>query len=73
MTPEGPYPAQTCAERKEALYRDIISLFDKGKVSATVFLREVGLQQTLSTVYVCILYSRKSHKLIISPNLATKW
>lgn len=42
MTPEGPYPAQTCAERKEALYQDIISLFDKGKVSATVFCERLG-------------------------------
>lgn len=45
MTPEGPYPAHTCAERKEALYQDIISLFDKGKVSGTlsVWTVRVGL------------------------------
>ena len=36
-------------------------------------LQEVGLQQTLSTVYVCILFSRKSDKLIIILNLATEW
>lgn len=29
---EGNYPRQTSAERKEALYRDIIEYFDKGKV-----------------------------------------
>ena len=32
MGAEGQYPAQTCAERKEALYKDIIDLFSKGKV-----------------------------------------
>ena len=30
---EGPYPRQSSAERKEALYHDIIEYFDKGKVS----------------------------------------
>lgn len=29
---EGTYPRQSSAARKEALYDDIISLFDKGKV-----------------------------------------
>ena len=29
---EGPYPRQSSAERKEALYHDIIEYFDKGKV-----------------------------------------
>ena len=29
---EGQYPSQTSAERKEALYLDIINYFDKGKV-----------------------------------------
>ena len=29
---EGPYPRQSSAERKEALYHDIIKYFDKGKV-----------------------------------------
>lgn len=49
MTPEGPYPAQTCAERKEALYQDIISLFDQGKVS--------------ETMHVCRLDSRNAQAL----------
>ena len=30
---EGQYPRQSSAERKEALYQDIIDYFDKGKVS----------------------------------------
>ena len=30
---EGPYPRQTSAARKEALYEHIIEYFDKGKVS----------------------------------------
>ena len=30
---EGPYPRQSSADRKEALYHDIIEYFDKGKVS----------------------------------------
>ena len=29
---EGPYPRQSSADRKEALYHDIIDYFDKGKV-----------------------------------------
>ena len=29
---EGQYPRQSSAERKEALYQDIIDYFDKGKV-----------------------------------------
>ena len=29
---EGNYPKQTSAERKKALYDDIIHFFDKGKV-----------------------------------------
>lgn len=29
---EGPYQRQSMAERKMALYNDIISYFDKGKV-----------------------------------------
>lgn len=29
---EGPYPRQSSAERKEALYHDVIGYFDKGKV-----------------------------------------
>ena len=29
---EGKYPRQSSAERKEALYNDIIDYFDKGKV-----------------------------------------
>ena len=29
---EGPYPRQSMADRKMALYNDIISYFDKGKV-----------------------------------------
>lgn len=29
---EGQYPRQSSAERKEALYNDIIDFFDKGKV-----------------------------------------
>ena len=33
LKPEGPYPRQSAAERKMALYDDIISYFDKGKVS----------------------------------------
>ena len=32
---EGTYPQQTSAERKEALYDDIISFFDKGKVGVS--------------------------------------
>ena len=35
---EGQYPRQSSAERKEALYQDIIDYFDKGKVSI-VYLR----------------------------------
>ena len=29
---EGQYPRQSSAERKEALYNDVIEYFDKGKV-----------------------------------------
>ena len=29
---EGTYPRQSSAERKEALYNDIVEYFDKGKV-----------------------------------------
>ena len=36
MSPEGPYPEQTCAERKNALFNSIIDLFDKGKVTIYV-------------------------------------
>ena len=32
---EGQYPRQSSAERKEALYQDIIDYFDKGKVSVS--------------------------------------
>jgi hypothetical protein len=39
MSPEGPYPEQTCAERKNALFNSIIDLFDKGK------LWECGIEQ----------------------------
>ena len=46
MTPEGPYPAQTCAERKEALYQDIISLFDQGKVSETMHVWRLDSRNT---------------------------
>ena len=34
MSPEGPYPEQTSAQRKNALFNGIIDLFDKGKVRA---------------------------------------
>ena len=34
LKPEGPYPRQSAAERKMRLYDDIISYFDKGKVSS---------------------------------------
>lgn len=50
MKPEGPYPAQTCAERKEALYKDIITLFDQGKVSGSAPV-EGGLRRYSGTVY----------------------
>ena len=33
---EGKYPRQSSAERKEALYNDIIEYFDKGKVCYTI-------------------------------------
>ena len=32
MRKEGPYKKQTSAERKEALYHDIIDYFSRGKV-----------------------------------------
>lgn len=32
LKPEAPYPRQSAAERKMALYNDIISYFDQGKV-----------------------------------------
>ena len=34
---EGTYPRQTSAERKEALYDDIVTLFDKGKVGVAMW------------------------------------
>ena len=37
---EGPYPRQSSADRKEALYHDIIDYFDKGKVTAVYNVRE---------------------------------
>jgi hypothetical protein len=40
LKPEGPYPRQSAAERKMALYNDIISFFDKGK------LWECGIEQS---------------------------
>lgn len=33
---EGQYPRQSSAERKEALYQDIIDYFDKGKVNICI-------------------------------------
>ena len=39
---EGPYPRQSSADRKEALYHDIIDYFDKGKVAAVYNVREDG-------------------------------
>ena len=33
MKKEGPYKKQTSAERKEALYHDIIDYFSRGKVN----------------------------------------
>ena len=41
---EGPYPRQSSAERKEALFHDIIDYFDKGKVCVGVWV----------CVYVCV-------------------
>lgn len=43
---EGQYPRQSSAERKEALYQDIIDYFDKGKVSMHAYLR--GAARTIS-------------------------
>ena len=39
---EGQYPRQSSAERKEALYQDIIDYFDKGKVSFVITSEEVA-------------------------------
>jgi hypothetical protein len=38
---EGAFPRQTSAERKEALYDEIVTLFDKGKVGVASLFRTV--------------------------------
>lgn len=61
---EGQYPRQSSAERKEALYQDIIDYFDKGKVSIYI---SVEVSRTCSYNYIqpCIFYPCNNHGLTV--------